>query len=114
MKNEAYLKEKLNDLINAPSCCAEAKAAAEQCLAAIGTDKEKEAVKALIDEIKEDIMPIDMLIAFTASEDGKKIFGEERAKQMNAHAIDVKNKGGKYCDCPACTAVAAILEKSYE
>jgi len=31
-----------------------------------------------------------------------------------AHAKEIKAKGAKYCDCPACTACAAILAKKAE
>lgn len=31
-------------------------------------------------------------------------------KELLAHAKDVKAKGGKYCDCSACTPAAAILK----
>ena len=35
----------------------------------------------------------------------------EMAKNVLAHAQDIKAKGAKYCDCPACKAVADILAK---
>ena len=37
-----FVTEKTNALIAAPSCCKEAKEAAQNWLAAVGTDKEKE------------------------------------------------------------------------
>ena len=77
-KIEAMI-EKVKALINAPSCCAEAKEAANKWLEAVNTEKQDEAAKALIEEIAADIIPIDGLIAFAGSEDGKKIFGEEKA-----------------------------------
>ena len=52
---------------------------------------------------------IDGLIAFAGSEDGKKIFGAEKAAGIEAHAKKIKAEGARFCDCPACTAVAAIL-----
>lgn len=110
----SYVTEKVNDLIAAPSCCAEAKAAAQSWLAAVGTDKEAEETKALIAELEQDIIPIDQLIAFTGSEAGIKVFGAEKAAAFNAHGKEIKTKGAKYCDCPACTAVEAILEKKNE
>ena len=113
-ENLSYVTEKVNDLIAAPSCCAEAKEAAQQWLAAVGTDKEAEASKALIAEIEQDITSVDQLIELTGSELGIKIFGEEKAAALNAHGKEIKAKGAKYCDCPACTAVAAILEKKDE
>ena len=45
------------------------------------------------------------------TEMGVKVFGEEMAKNVLAHAQDIKAKGAKYCDCPACKAVADILAK---
>ena len=109
-----YFTEKVNDLIAAPSCCAEAKAAGQAWLDAAGTDKEAEASKALLEEVKVDITPIDGLIGFVGSDMGAKIFGEERAKAMLAHAKEIKGAGAEYCDCPACAACAAILERADE
>ena len=79
-----------------------------------GTDQEAEKTKALIAELEEDIIPIDGLIAFAGSEGGEKVFGAEKAKEVEAHAKEIKAAGAKYCDCPACAAVAAILEKKDE
>ncbi len=116
MTNEIreYVKGKVNELMAAPSCCPEAKEASKAWLDAAGTAKEAEASAALIAELEEDIMPIDALIAFSGSEAGIKVFGEEMAKNINAHAVEIKAKGARFCDCPACTAVAAILEKKDE
>ena len=66
--------------------------------------------KAYIAEIEADIMPIDGLIAFAESEMGAKVFGDNAAN-VAAHAHELKNAGKKYCDCPACAACEAILEK---
>lgn len=106
-----YVVKKVNELINAPSCCAEAKETAKNWLDAVGTDKEAEAAKDLIAELEEDIMPIDGLIAFAGSEAGAQVFGEETAKNVLAHAQEIKASGAKYCDCAACAACEAILEK---
>lgn len=77
---------KVKKLIKAPSCCAEARAAGTTWLESIGTEKEAEATKALIAELEMDIIPIDGLIAFAGSEAGAKVFGEEKAKEIEAHA----------------------------
>ena len=117
MKREGVdcVVEKTNDLINAASCSQEAKDAANAWLAAVGTDKEAEATKAYIAELEEDIMPVDGLIAFAESEMGAKVFGgEDAAKGVAAHGREIKAAGGKYCDCPACAAVEAILDKKDE
>lgn len=108
---KTYVAKKVKDLIAAPSCCAEAKAAAREWLAAVGTDREAEQTKKLIAELEMDIIPIDGLIAFAGSEAGAGVFGAEKAKEVKAHAEKIKADGAKYCDCPACSAAAAVLEK---
>lgn len=90
------------------------KAACESWLAAAGTEKEAEETKKLIAELEEDIIPVDGLIAFAASEAGVQVFGKEMAANIEAHGKELKAQGAKYCDCPACSAVAAILEKKGE
>ena len=106
-----YVTQKVQELIQSPTCCAEAKEAAQSWLDAVGTDKEAEAAKNLIAELEEDIMPIDVLIGFAGSEAGAQVFGAEKAKEVLAHAQEIKASGAKYCDCPACAACEAILEK---
>ena len=110
----AYMIEKVTALMEAPTCCAEAKAVCAEWLEAAGTDKEAEMTKKLIAEVEAYIMPVDGLIAFAGSEAGVKIFGEEMAKNVLAHAEEIKKNGAKFCDCPACTACAAIIAKKAE
>ena len=116
MKQETlnFVKEQTAALIAAPSCSAEAKAAAEKWLAAVGTADEAEATKAYVAELEADIMPIDGLIAFAGSDAGVGVFGAELAKNILAHAEDIKAAGSEYCDCPACAACKAILDKKAE
>lgn len=64
-------------------------------------------------ELEEDVTSIDGLISFAESEMGARVFGEE-AGAVAEHGRQVKSAGGKYCDCPACAAGAAILEKKAE
>lgn len=106
--------EKIQNLIGAYSCCKEAKDAANAYLSAIGTDEEKTQAKKLIAELEEDIMPIDGLISFAASDMGAKVFGSAKAKEVFAHAETLKVAGVKYCDCPACTACEVILSHKDE
>jgi len=106
-----YVIGKTRDLLNAPSCCAEAKEAANAWLNAVGTDGEETETKKYISELKEDILPIDALIAFTESDAGIRVFGAEKAGKYHAHGIELKAAGAKYCDCPACSAAEAILGK---
>ena len=109
-----YVAEKVKALINASSCCAEAKEVGQAWLDAMGTDKEAEQTKKLMEQLEMDIMPVDGLIAFADSEAGARVFGAEMAKNVAAHGREIKAAGAKYCDCPACNAVAAILEKKDE
>ncbi|ADL04591.1 hypothetical protein [Lacrimispora saccharolytica] len=106
-----YAVEKTHELMNAPSCSSEAKAAAQSWLDAIGTEKEAMETKRYIDELEADIMPIDSLIGFAESDAGIHVFGADTAKNIAIHAKEIKSNGAKYCDCPACAAVAAILDK---
>ena len=110
-KKKAVVKEKVEELINSATCCQGAKDAGKAWLSACGTDKEDEAYKALIAELKEDIVTVDGLIEFAESEAGAAVFGgAEAAKGVAAHGHEIKAAGAKYCDCPACKAVEAILE----
>lgn len=115
MKQEilTYVTEKTKELIDAPTCAQETRAAAQSWLAAVGTDNEKAETQKYIAELEADIMPIDNLIGFAKSEQGKAYFGDAAAG-VAAHAEEIKAAGGKFCDCPACLAVAAILEKKEE
>lgn len=106
-----FLKEKAGDLAAASSACAEAKTAANRFLAALGTAEETDAAKALVREAEEDIEPIDGLVAFAHSDAATGIFGAEGVKAFAAHAVALAASGAKYCDCPACTACAAILSR---
>ena len=93
----------------APSCCAELKTKVAAYVDALGTADEKLAAQNLIAEIKEDITPIDGLVAFAHSEMAAQIFGAEGAKKFAAHADELKASGAKYCDCGACAPALEIL-----
>ena len=111
---KAALKEQVTLLMNADTCCPEAKAIAEDWLAALGTEKELAATKALLAELEEDIMPIDQLITFAQSEEAIQVFGAEMSKEVAAHGKEIKAAGALYCDCPACAAAEAILAHKAE
>lgn len=49
--------------------------------------------------------------SFAGSEAGAGYFGAELAKNITAHAEEIKLAGAEYCDCPACAAVAEILAR---
>lgn len=103
------LVNKIKTMIEAPSCCAELKAAGQAYLDASGTAGEAAAKEALLREIDEDITPIDALIAFAESPAGAKVFGDGAAG-MAAKAKEVKAAGGRYCFCDACTNALAVRE----
>ncbi len=102
--------EKVKEVVSAPSCCAELKAAAQAYLDALGKPGEKAAAEALIAELEADVMTIDNVLAFFESKAGMEYFGSERAAGLAAHAREVKAAGGKYCDCPACAPGKIILD----
>ena len=108
------IQELTKDLLAAPSACAEVKEAAQNYLDSIGKENEGAAAKTFVTELEEDIMPLDGLIAFAGSDMGAKVFGEEGARNILAHAKDRKAAGEKYCDCPACAACEALLDKKDE
>ena len=109
-----FVTAKTNDLLAAPSACQEVKAAATAWLAAVGTEKEAEETAKYIAELETDIMPIDGLIAFGQTELALQIFGAEGVKKLQAHAQELKDSGAKYCDCPACAACKASLDRKAE
>ena len=108
-----YVIEKSKELMNAPTCSSEAKAAAEKWIEAAGTEQEAAETEKYIAELEADIVTVDALIALAESEMGAKIFGDD-AKGVADHGREIKAAGAQYCDCPACAAVEAILKKKDE
>ena len=108
------IQELTADLLAAPSACKEIKEAAQNYLDAVGKAGEAEAAKAYVAELEADIMPIDGLIAFAESDMGAKVFGADGVKNVLIHAKERKEAGEKYCDCPACAACEALLNKKDE
>lgn len=106
-----FVVEKTRELIDSPTCSSETRDAAKAWLDSVGTEAEAEETKKYIAELEEDIMPIDTLIGFAESEAGAQVFGADKAKDVAAHAREIKAEGAEYCDCPACAATAAILDK---
>ena len=102
------------ELMEAPTCSGETKASAQKWLDSVGTDAEKVETAEYLTALEGDIMPLDHLIGFAQSEQGAQYFGAEKAAGIAAHAKDLQKAGEKYCDCPACTVVAKILEKKEE
>ena len=98
-----FVEEKTKEILNAGSCCPELKEMAEKWLAAEGTTDEKAVTEAYLQELSEDVLPIDA-----------EVFGAEQAKSMAEAGKASKANGGKYCICPACSAGGAILDKKNE
>lgn len=110
MENRDLVIEKVKMVIDAPSCCPELKVAAEKYLSSLNTVEEKKEWQDLIAELKLDVQTIDSVLELFNSELGVQLFGADTAKALAAQAVKVKNDGGKYCFCPACTAGKDILD----
>lgn len=91
-------------------CCDELKEAAQAWLDSIGTDKQKEVGEKYVAVLQESIVSVDGMLAFLPTEEAKAKFGEETANNVYEHAKELKARGIKNCDCPACTAAMAVLE----
>ena len=112
---QQYVIERSKELIAAATACQEVKDAAQKGIDSVGTENEAEETRKYIEELEADIVTVDGLISFAESEMGAKVFGgEEQAKGVAAHGREIKAAGAKYCDCPACAAVEAILVKKDE
>ena len=101
---------KTQELIKTPTFCQELKEMAEQWLKSVGSENEALMTQQYMAELKEDIMPIDNLIAFASSKDGQIYFGESKAKEIVRHSQEIQAQGAQYCDCPACAIVEDILK----
>ena len=100
----------VKEVIAAPSCCSELKAAAEAWLSSVGTNAQKGAAEKLLAELKEDVNSIDDVIGFFGSDAGKGYFGAEKAAELLKAAQEAKAAGGKYCICAACQAGSKLIE----
>lgn len=106
------LIETVRNMIAASSCCPELKSVGQKYLDAVGTAAEKDAAAELLREAKEDVSNLEHTIGFFESPLGAQIFGAEQAKAMAAHARELKAQGGKWCDCPACSACVKIISNA--
>lgn len=97
---------KVNELIAAPTVCADVKAAAQ----AYAKSQDKASAEALVKALEANVNSIDETLGFASSDMGKKLFGEERAAEMVKIGQKVKAEGGKYCFCPACQAGGEIYD----
>lgn len=93
---------------DAPTCCAELKAACETYLKAIGSDALASTAQALVKEAQEDVCTIDNYLGFLNSEAAEGFFGEKRPAMIE-EAQKAKDHGEKYCLCDACQNGAKII-----
>ena len=104
------LIEKLKKIVASPSCCDELEEMIKKYFAALGTPKERLAAEYLIDELKADVVPIELLVINAHSNSAVEYFGVEGAKKFAAHADQLKASGAKYCNCLACTLGLEVLQ----
>ncbi len=98
-------------MVEAPSCYAGLKEAGEAWIAAVGTDKEAEAAKALKVQLDDCVGELDGFIAFADSPEGEQILGGHEAAQGALEAAkQAKAAGTKYCICDACTNGGILLD----
>lgn len=65
-------------------------------------------------ELKADVNSIDEVIPFFESEEGEKVLGKDTAAHLAVAAKEAKERGVKYCICPACTAGGWLLDHESE
>jgi len=109
MKNQNIIIERTKELLSV-RCYEDLKEAAQRWLDAVGTEREAEASINYVWELEDAVTEIDSVINFFGSDMAKEKFGEEMANNIRTHAIEIKAKGAKWCDCPACTAALRVLE----
>ena len=110
MKKETldFITAKSKELLTIPNACKEAKAAAEEWLKNAENDIENK-TKEYIAALEEEIASIEGSIAFASSDMGKKILGEG-AEPFLKDALARKERGEKYCGCPACSCFESIIK----
>lgn len=111
-KNDLIAKAK--EMIASPTCCEDLKVVTNAWIDSIGKANEHEMAAKLISEVKEDVMPIDGVITFMHSDVAVQHLGADKASAIAKHAEEVKAKGGKFCDCPACSAGLVLLKHEKE
>ncbi len=106
--------DRVHKLVDAPMTYEGLKEKADTFLGAVDTAEEKSTFRALIEEIKSDVLTIDQLISFTESPEGVAVFGEKKASGLTAAAKKAKEQGETTCICPACQACKEILANQAE
>lgn len=112
MMTKQEIMEIAKELIEAQSCCAELKTAAQNWLNAVGTAEEGAAADSLIAKLKADALTVDQVIGAMDIPAVVEKLGSELAGVIKAHALEQKAKGETECDCPACAAAWKILHNA--
>ena len=73
-----YIVEKTKELIGAPTCCDEAKAAAQAWLDAVGTENQAAETERYFAELEEDIMPMKISSPFPIPTPAENISARKR------------------------------------
>ena len=106
-----HLARLTRELIAAPQCNANLKAAAQNWLDTMEDGAASaEATKEYVHQLEMGILGVDEGIAFAGSDAAKAIFGDKQP-QFLAHMQELKAQGAAHCDCDACTRAAQILAK---
>ena len=82
MMNQNELVRLVNEMISAPSCCKELQEAGRNWLSATDPEMKKAATAALLQEIREDVPPIEDVIAFFESPQGIQAFGRNAPRPL--------------------------------
>ena len=98
------------ELISNPPCCKELQEAGRKWLDSVGTETEHDAAEALVKELEEDVNTIDDTIAFFSSPFAKEHIPKDVAEKLLNESIAAKEAGAKWCNCPACTRGAVLME----
>ena len=83
-----FVEEKTKEILNAGSCCPELKEMAEKWLAAEETTDEKAVTEAYLQELSEDVLPIDALISFASSEKGAEVW-QKPERHLKRTAVNI-------------------------
>lgn len=103
------IAEKVQRLIDEPYCCDALASAGESWLASLDTDQYVEKTENLIMELGESILPIDDLIHYCEIVRPDWFQSKEEADKLLVEARGIKENGGKYCNCGACTLSLELL-----
>mgnify|MGYP006964180042 CR=1 FL=1 len=110
-----YVVTKAKELIAAPSCSAEAKKQPRRGLQQWErTSRQKRQRNSSLRWKKILFQLMDSSHLQSPMQEQKYSAERKKAKGVAEHGREIKAAGAKYCDCPACAAVEAILSKKEE